>query len=274
MRRALIAVTLVGLLALVALGSRSRTWGGDDEQRDVSQTAINYAVTLGLIVFVAMMIAAVIGVQSLKGKVQLERTSGMKQVIFFMAVLTVIGYFGLQNARWQRQEPEEEPARAAKPGGARDDARLPARPRRPELQWWLIVLAGAGGVAGVILYRRKPRRAPRTREEIVAEQLTAVLSATLEDLEFEHDPRLAVIQAYARMEAVLGAHGLPREPHEAPLEYLARVLRELNVRADAAHALTELFERAKFSRHEIDVSMKQEAIDALETVRDDLRRAA
>jgi Domain of unknown function (DUF4129) len=73
---------------------------------------------------------------------------------------------------------------------------------------------------------------------------------------------------------VLAIHGLPRAPHEAPLEYLARVLRELNVRAEAAHALTELFERAKFSQHEIDVAMKEEAISALARVRDDLEAAA
>jgi hypothetical protein len=35
-------------------------------------------------------------------------------------------------------------------------------------------------------------------------------------------------------------------------------------------ALTELFERAKFSRHRIDAEMKEEAIGALVAVRDDL----
>ena len=77
-----------------------------------------------------------------------------------------------------------------------------------------------------------------------------------------------------RMESVLAAHGHGRLPHEAPLEYLARVLRALDVRADAAHALTELFERARFSTHEIDLAMRAEAVASLEAVRDDLRAAA
>ena len=75
------------------------------------------------------------------------------------------------------------------------------------------------------------------------------------------------------MEKALSHHGLPRERSEAPFEYLTRMLRELKVRAASALALTELFERARFSHHVIDVSMKDEAIDALIAVRDDLRAA-
>ena len=41
----------------------------------------------------------------------------------------------------------------------------------------------------------------------------------------------------------------------------------------AARALTDLFERAKFSQHVVGAEMKDEAIDALETVRDDLMAA-
>lgn len=38
--------------------------------------------------------------------------------------------------------------------------------------------------------------------------------------------------------------------------------------------LTELFTRAKFSQHVVDETMKQEAIEALAQIRDDLRAAA
>ena len=80
-----------------------------------------------------------------------------------------------------------------------------------------------------------------------------------------------MIAAYARMEQTLDRYGFARLRAEAPLEYLGRVLRELKVRSGAVLALTELFERAKFSRHEIDSEMKEEAIGALIAVRDDLR---
>jgi len=74
------------------------------------------------------------------------------------------------------------------------------------------------------------------------------------------------------MERTLTAHGLPRDQAEAPREYLTRILRGLAVRETAVHTLTELFEYAKFSRHEIDATMKESAIDALLAVREDLQR--
>jgi hypothetical protein len=82
-----------------------------------------------------------------------------------------------------------------------------------------------------------------------------------------------VIAAYARLENVLAAHGLPRLPAEAPLEYLARMLAELEVGEASARALTDLFERAKFSQHAVGAEMKEQAIAALESVRDELQLA-
>jgi hypothetical protein len=49
------------------------------------------------------------------------------------------------------------------------------------------------------------------------------------------------------------------------------VLTELRVSEDAVTKLTALFERAKFSEHEIRPEAKDEAIDALVELRDQLR---
>jgi len=46
------------------------------------------------------------------------------------------------------------------------------------------------------------------------------------------------------------------------------------VHVGRAHRLTDLFERAKFSRHTIDQAMREEAVAALRAVRSDLMRAA
>jgi len=45
----------------------------------------------------------------------------------------------------------------------------------------------------------------------------------------------------------------------------------LTARTDAVTQLTQLFEQAKFSRHDVDDAMKQRAIDSLRVIRDDLR---
>jgi len=83
-----------------------------------------------------------------------------------------------------------------------------------------------------------------------------------------------VIAAYARLERVFAFYGVPRRPSEAPEEYLVRVLAGLDVPERAARRLTELFATAKFSQHDVEVTMKEEAIEALRTARDELRRTA
>ena len=102
--------------------------------------------------------------------------------------------------------------------------------------------------------------------------MVSAIETTIDDLRSERDARRAVIAAYALMERTLARHGLARHRAEAPLEYLGSILRGLHVRESAVVSLTRLFEYAKFSGHEIDDAMKEEAIDALVAIRDDLQR--
>ncbi|HVD15618.1 MAG TPA: DUF4129 domain-containing protein [Actinomycetota bacterium] len=122
-----------------------------------------------------------------------------------------------------------------------------------------------------VVARRRRAGAASAR---MAEDLSALMERSIAELEAEQDPRRAVIAAYAGMEQALAASGLPRDPAEAPLEYLARALMELRVEAPSARRLTELFQRARFSPHQIGAASKQDAIEALVAVRDQLRAAA
>jgi hypothetical protein len=123
--------------------------------------------------------------------------------------------------------------------------------------------------------RVRRRDADEASDETLADELAALLDATLDDLRAEPDPRRAVIAAYARMERALAAYRLPRHPFEAPLEYLERASPELAERHPVGvrlvFELTHLFERAKFSQHAVDEEMKTDAIATLEALRDDLR---
>jgi hypothetical protein len=100
-----------------------------------------------------------------------------------------------------------------------------------------------------------------------------VLDDTLDDLRAETDPRRAIIAAYARLERVLAANGVRRRTSDTPAEYLRRVLHDLELEPVAVERLTALFTRAKFSQHDVDTTMKEDAIEALERVRDELRLA-
>lgn len=133
------------------------------------------------------------------------------------------------------------------------------------------VVLTALAVAGYTWWARRQRGfvpARHAAEEQADEPVLAeAVDQALADLATVPDPRLAVIAAYARMERVLRARGLPRRPAETPLEYLDRVLRELGGQAVAVDRLTALFEEAKFSRHPIGEPHRHDAIAALEALR-------
>ena len=134
----------------------------------------------------------------------------------------------------------------------------------------VLALAAVGAAALVLSARRR-----QSSEEGVAlaGDLAVALDLTLDDLRAEADPRRAVIGAYARLERVLAAHGEPRRPADTPEEHVSRVLSTLDVDRSSIRRLADLFVRAEFSQHHVDSGMKDEAIDALEHVRDELRAA-
>jgi Domain of unknown function (DUF4129) len=277
LRPASLAAAVLVLLAVVALASRSDRAGrpADSGDRSLPLAFWDYLVTLGLLAMIAVLALAVYLRVPLRGP--RKGDFGFTQLL---AIAIIAGLVALAGSRMEWPEvrypagyedtfvdaPDEQGKQQPTEGSERD-----SRPLR--FRWEVFVVAGGlllvGGGIYAAHWRRQQRRFGEKAD--AASALSAALDDSLDDLRAERDARRAVIAAYARMERTLGRHGLPRRPFEAPLEYLARVLHELRVRSGAVLALTELFERAKFSRHEIDAEMKDEAIGALIAVRDDLR---
>jgi hypothetical protein len=148
-----------------------------------------------------------------------------------------------------------------------------AQPPTPARTPFAIVWGSVFGLLALVIawHLFRPRRGVLRRVPSLAETLADALAVTLDDLRAEPDPRRAIILAYARMETTLTRGGVPRQESEAPLEYVSRVLLELDVRPGPVHRLTDLFEQAKFSDHPIDGGMKEDALEAFEDVRADLR---
>jgi len=157
------------------------------------------------------------------------------------------------------------------------------------LPLWLQMAALAAAVGAVLLLvlrlgPRLPRArvaiAPRGRRSTVGAAnvpdpaavatLRDAVDVSIEDLRADPNARRAVIRAYRLMETTLGRAGLPRDPAEAPREYLGRALGALTVTPDPPRRLTRLYERARFSDGPIDLSLRDQAIDALVALRDQL----
>jgi hypothetical protein len=135
-----------------------------------------------------------------------------------------------------------------------------------------VVLVLVAGCAVLLVAGRGAKRTRRPWRLGSQEAVSLALDESLDDLRHERDLRRAIIAAYARMERALAGAGIPRQPSEAPFEYVERALGDLETSAESVRRLTDLFEWAKFSQHEPGPEMRDEAIDALVAVRDELRR--
>jgi hypothetical protein len=275
------ALVVLALVAVVAIASTGSTPGGSDDTRPPSESLLDTFFTLGLLAVLAGGVLLLYGLTQRKA-IAREIASGryrrtsLVTYLVFVGCFTAFSYWRLRN--WRLPTSMAEDPEFAFPGFTP----APATPEpnaaqryEPSIAWLPIAivvgLVLAAVVAHVVAERRT--RSGQPSSAVLAAVLAAVLDETLDDLRAEADPRRAIIAAYARLERVLAANGVGRRAAETSDEYLPRVLYELSIDADAVERLTALFTRAKFSQHDVDNAMKEEAIGALEQVRDELRLA-
>jgi multisubunit Na+/H+ antiporter MnhB subunit len=273
-----LALGLIGLLIVVALAARGGHPSGDGHfvSRAVPATLQDSLVTLLAIAYVVAIVAVIVLFFKRRPLQEPRESRWLRNYITVLVVMLLATFFGswaIRHAHWRDNDANPVPVT----GQARPRhglTQLPPGATRPaHFQWPLALgLLGLVIVGGVVVYIRERRPSSPLRVDGALEaELARAVETTIDDLRRERDARRAVIAAYADMERVLAAHGLARRPAEAPLEYLARVLRGLDVRESAVQSLTRLFEYAKFSGHDIDAAMKEEAITALIKVRNDLQ---
>ena len=266
-------------LVLVAMTARSYQPFGDDDRvgrREPSTTFIDGAFTVvGMLTIVALLIAAWVWLQVRPPRGRRRAPSGPSGLVMFLIVIVaVVGVRQLLG--YERQPGQEGGADAAFPEQALpgEAVQQAEKLHTPQVIWPLAlgvaILIAVVIVALIVVDRRRARSAERSPEAL--ERLVRALDDAIDDLRRDPDPRRAVVAAYARMEQALSYHGLPRRLSEAPYEYLARVGHELDAEEPVA-VLTELFEEAKFSEHSVDEDMRGRAIDALVSVRREVRAA-
>jgi hypothetical protein len=273
------------LLVLVALAARGSHPGGHGRvsQRKVPDQVNNDLFTIIVILYVAGVLALVIGFILLRSKWQPVKSHWIRTQIIQLVVfslIAVIGYHLFTSKSFKHAAEKAQKLQTtgqAKPPQTKLGKTKPSNTGGAKFDWTLgIGLLGllvVGGAIYCLRVRSRPLPNPIVLRDDVKAELTAALSDAIDDLRHEPDARRAVIAAYARMEGVLARRGHQRDPAETPFEYMSRILLSLRVRSAAVRELTELFERAKFSTHEIDDTMKERAISSLLSVRDDLRPA-
>jgi hypothetical protein len=274
-----LALVVTLLLAVVAIAARGRPLGsGGGGHGGLPVSFWDYLYTTIVVVGLPLLLLGLIAASFVRRR-HGKRRSYWQSLLSSLAVWAAFVAFELLVMRHlkhlhfnlsQHQPQQTEPGfgkGTLSPGNHHS-----ARTRAPRFRWdELVIVLGLVLAVGAIVAVRLSRKDPKKQREIAPEALAAALDESLDDLRTDADLRRAIIAAYARMEAALGAAGIPRHPAEAPLEYVERALLSLDTSAEAVRKLTDLFEWARFSHHEPEPSMRDDAVDALIAVRDELR---
>jgi uncharacterized protein DUF4129 len=276
------AAGILAALTVVAIASRGSTPSGEPGVRRPTDTLMDVFLSFYLLTLVLG--AALLLYGMLLQRRSLAESGGRARRSWWNGIgglVLVAGAVLLLRQRATRDADTRPPEIEVLPGGTTptpatgSDGAAPTY--EPEFAWIPVTITLALLALAVTGFWWSGRRRRSARGELagtlLADEVAAAVDESLDDLRAEPDPRRAVIATYARLERVLASHGLPRRPAEAPLEYLRRMLAHLSVSPKAARTLTDLFERAKFSQHAVEPEMKEQAIGALETVRDDLAAA-
>jgi hypothetical protein len=275
-RLILVVGLLLGLVALASRPSSLGSTGGLAAPAWISVASDTMVQTLLILLLVAALTATAINLWVAfplpRGRPQARPLSAsIAGYLYFGAAICALILLRERLVRAQLVRP-------ASSGGGFGLGKVNALPSSHAVTWvsFLVALAIIAAAGGLFL-RWWRSGATGDRAAASAEEPKSRVVAAVEDslarLRAETDSRRAVIAAYARLEAELKAVGRPRQPSEAPLEYMARILSTFSVGPASLRRLTDLFEWAKFSQHPVDRSMKEEAIDALERVRADLSKA-
>jgi hypothetical protein len=276
--RALVpAVLVLGLVAVVAVAATGSTAHGTGRIRPPAATLIDTLLSLSLLAVVAGGALLVYGLVQRRAIAEelasgrYPRTSIVGWILFVLA-FAALAY--VRRTHWGHHQASTDAdnviSGARRPPGSPSSTAANATAYTPHFAWIPVAVALVLVAAAAVAYLAATRRQRPLARKALAEDVTAVVDDTLDDLRAESDPRRAVVAAYVRLERVLTRHGLSRRRSDTEEEYLARMLETLELPPPSARRLTVLFERASFSPHDVDLGMKEEAIGALEEIRDAL----
>jgi uncharacterized membrane protein len=245
------------LLAVVAVVARGRPLGsGSGTNGGLPLTFWDYVFTTFLIFVILLMILGLVAFFYLRRERMVTATqnrSTVRSLAFLLGIAALIAFVGhnidlqhLLHPNGSATTTLTDPTAGGKTGHHRS-----APARHVQFRWdELAIILGVLIALGAAAYMTRSRLLPASRRG-APEELAAALDESIDD--------------------ALAAAGIPRHRAEAPLEYMERALLTLDTSAAAVRTLTDLFALARFSQHEPDPSMRDEAIDALVAVRDELR---
>lgn len=206
-------------------------------------------------------------------------------VLVWAAAAGPVGILSASGRRFHFQ-PQPPPVTPSNPGttknlreATRDVDQIVDLAWLGELIIWAIFL---GILLGVFLVARRVWRdrwrAPAKPADVEFDVLPEVAAEALrDDVEAqlaavqEGSPRNGIVRCWLRLEEVVAAAGLPRNPWETSAEFTVRILHAIDLDPLAIGELSRLYREARFSEHELDETARTAARAALRQLHSDLQ---
>jgi hypothetical protein len=270
-RRSGLIIVMVALLAAAALAlpDGPAISGRDDPRIVIPQLPLAFYVLLAALLFMGIVASISVGFER---RERPRRSQGLR----FLAILLVA------IALWAVFPPLQEGVsrlidaidfndgngEVSQSDGEAGEGNQPLANDRSEALGAVLTILLAIIVLGfgaALFWLFSSQRTPE--EDADAIPLRESMDAGRIDLESIVDPREAVLACYAQMRRAAVSAGTELDDSDTPVETLARLLQRHRVSKSSSTRLTELFQKARFSPHQIDESMRREALEALEEVR-------
>lgn len=143
----------------------------------------------------------------------------------------------------------------------------------------LLLVLGVVGLLGYFVIRGAVRRVkemapPPPAHSARVDSARAIQSAVDQGLveldDSDADPRKVVIACWVRLERAADLAGMPRKPGDTSTDLVVRLLTDRAVDSTVLNEFAGVYREARYSPHVVDVTMRDQARNALRVLRDAL----
>ena len=96
--------------------------------------------------------------------------------------------------------------------------------------------------------------------------LQEIAKDTIQHLQRNDDDKESVIKCYKQMCDWLNKKGIKKDSYQTPREFAIAIRNYLKIKPENLYALTQIFEKARYSNHEISSIEKEAAIESLNEI--------
>ncbi|MCK4757730.1 MAG: DUF4129 domain-containing protein [Thermoplasmata archaeon] len=162
--------------------------------------------------------------------------------------------------------------------GTASDGSLPSniKPDGMDITISIMFLVGAVAVVALFIFavtqitHLRSEKYPDVDMDAVAEEVGQTIQRAIDDMTTGTDVRSSIMRCYRDMCKLAAQHGISDEEHLTPREFESRIGSRLPITDEKLHDLILIFEEARYSDHSLSEEMRERAMKALNTIKDDL----